>query len=121
MCDCLLCVIMTASKSTCELYLPLLKALADGKPKQIAALPDKIGQIYCVLPDDLGIREPKDGSCDYLEPMVAASAELAKACLITKSADNSCQITERDLALLKENPSVVDDAVLRRYPEYTKR
>ena len=46
---------MTASNSTCALYLLLLKALADGKPKQIAALPDKTGQIYCVLHDDLGI------------------------------------------------------------------
>ena len=53
---------MTAPKSTCELYLSLLKALAIGKPKQIAALPDKTGKIYCVLPDDLGIREPKGGS-----------------------------------------------------------
>ena len=78
---------MTKSNA-CELYLPLLKALADGKPKHIAALPDKTGQTYCVLPGDLGIKEQKNGSCDYLEPMLAASTELAKACLITKSKDN---------------------------------
>lgn len=121
MCDCRLCVIMTESKNVCELYLPLLQALADGKPRQIAALPDKTGQIFCVLPDDLGIREPRDGSCDYLEPMVAASLELAKACLITRSADNVCQITERGLELLREGPSVIDDGVLMRYPEYKKQ
>ena len=40
--------------------------------------------------------------------MIAASTELAKA----------CWITERSLALMKENPEVVDDAVLLRYPEY---
>lgn len=74
-----------------------------------------------MLPDDLGIREPKDGSCDYLEPMIAASAELAKACLITRSPDNMCQITERGRELLKEKPSVIDESVLMRYPESKKR
>ncbi|MDU9376516.1 hypothetical protein McpSp1_11370 [Methanocorpusculaceae archaeon Sp1] len=111
---------MTKSESS-ELYLPLLKSLADGKPKKIAALTDKTGDIFCVLPNDLGIKEPKDGSCDYLEPILAASIELEKACLITKSNDNVCTITERGKDLLKENPKLIDTAVLMRYPEYKKQ
>lgn len=113
-------VIMTTLRAG-ELYLPLLSALSDGKPKCIAALPDKTGQIYCVLPNDLGIQEPRDGSCDYLEPLLAASAELERACLIMKSKDNVCQITDRGRDLLKQGITRIDSSVLMRYPEYQKR
>lgn len=113
-------VIMTTIPAS-ELYLPLLSALSDGKPKSIAALPDKTGQIYCVLPNDLGIQEPRDGSCEYLEPLLAASAELERACLITKSQSNVCQITDRGRELLKQGITRIDSSVLMRYPEYQKR
>ncbi len=111
---------MTQS-DTCELYLPLLKALSDGKPRSIAALPDKTGQIYCVLPDDLGIREPQNGSCDYLEKILHAGDELAKACLITKTGENICQITDRGREVLNSGVTRLETTDLMKYPEYRRR
>src|SRR5208282_1242754 len=101
-----------------RIMLPLLKRTSDGQEHSFPSLVDALAAEYGLT--DLERREllPSGSQFIFDNRVGWARTYMKKAGLLSAPKRGIVQITHRGLQVLKENPSRVDNKVLRRFPEF---
>lgn len=98
--------------------LPLLKELAHGKPVALKIMKERLADHFG-LTDEERQQRVQSGSSLILGHRVGwARTYLRKAGLIDLPTRGFMQITDRGLNTLNERPEQIDNAYLKRYPEF---
>jgi restriction system protein len=100
------------------LMLPLLKLAADGEEHTLPTLVEALAAEFRVA--DIERREllPSGGQFIFDNRVGWARTYLKKAGLVASPKRGIIQITERGRQVLREKPTLVDNKLLRRFPEF---
>jgi len=105
------------------LMLPSLIVMSDEKPYRIADLAKVVASEFSLTEAELEQRIPS-GTSTVLESRLAwARAYLKKAGLVepvTRGQYGQYRITKRGLDILKSRPQRIDNAFLKRFPEFAE-
>jgi restriction system protein len=100
-----------------DLMLPLLQLAADGQERTSADLRETLAERMQVsLEDQADLLE--SGRPRFANRVAWALIYLVKALLLEKTARDCYRIGPRGLEVLRERPERIDNAFLKRYPEY---
>jgi len=102
------------------LMLPLLKALADGKPHAYREVRDRLASDFKLTPDDLAVMLPSGKQSAYSNRFGWAKTYLSKAGLVATPSRGILLLTAEGSKTLASNVVRVDNAYLRRFPSFTE-
>lgn len=101
-----------------SMMLPVLKALADGKPRPIRDVSDSVAESMGISAEDRNELLPSGIQSKWSNRIAWVGTHFNFAGLITRPARAVIQITDRGQQVLKSNPKRVDLKVLQQFPEY---
>jgi restriction system protein len=101
-----------------SMMLPVLQALADGKPHSIREVSDAVAAAMGVSEADRQERLPSGDQTKWANRIAWVGTHFNFAGLITRPMRAHVQITERGQQLLRTNPKKIDLRTLQQYPEY---
>jgi|SRR3989344_4028258 len=101
-----------------EMMLPVLQELADGGTRGGQDVASAVAKKMAVSEEDLQQILPSGGQTVFQNREAWAATYLAKAGLIARPERGYLKITERGLAVLKQNPEKIDNEFLRRFKEF---
>lgn len=104
-----------------EISLPLLELLKDRKVHHVEELAKRLEDHFGLSEEERSLQKSSGGEGLFHNRIRWSNFYLRKAGLIesAKGTGNS-KITLEGLALLKENPKIIDVDVLLRYPSYVE-
>ncbi len=100
--------------------LPILRLLADGEEHRSAAYLSSIADACGVTVEERRILIPSGRQPLYINRIAWAVTHLGKAGLVERTGRGRILITDRGREALAANPSRIDAAYLKRYPEYVE-
>jgi restriction system protein len=104
-----------------SLMLPLLKRLDQAKePASIRSFLNSIADEFGLTPEERAQRIPSGVENLLANRLAWARTYLGKAGLLASPKRGLVTITNKGTDLVRENPSRIDVAVLRRYPEFNE-
>jgi len=101
-----------------SIFLPYLKLLSDGKPHSTAETREKLAVHYALTDEEQNVMLPSLRAPLFSNRAAWAVFYLKQAKLIESVSRGSYKITDRGLAVLKEDPTKLNIAYLMRYPEF---
>lgn len=101
-----------------QITLPLLRLLESGKELSMGEAVEALSQEFRLSPDARKEKLPSGRQAKFDNRVGWARTYLKKAKLIESPERGRVRITQRGLAVLLENPLVVDRAFLSRFPEF---
>ena len=102
-----------------EITKPILEYLKDGKERTKEEVVKYLADYFQISDEEKALRLPS-GSTTFRNRVQWARIILYKARLIDISMKGISKITERGLAVLKENPPVIDSKYLMQFEEFRK-
>lgn len=103
-----------------SLMLPLLKAVSDGKQHKISNLYEALSDEFKLTETERNERLPS-GRETYIKNRVSwARTYIKKANLVSSPGKGLVQITTAGKELLSSNPKEINNAYLRRYPDFVE-
>ena len=101
-----------------ELYKPLLQCLADGNVHALKEIKTRIAQHFGLTEAELAEPLPSGRQTYFANRVGWARTYLKKAGLLESPARGTFQITEEGRRVLQEDPQVLDNGYLMRYPSF---
>lgn len=101
-----------------EMYKPLLQCLADGNVHALKEIKTRIAQHFGLTEAELSEPLPSGRQTYFANRVAWARTYLKKAGLLESPARGTFQITEEGRRVLQEDPRVLDNAYLMRYPSF---
>lgn len=101
-----------------ELYKDILTVAATGEPKSMRQLRDILAQRLKITEEEQALFLPSGKQKIWDSRVGWAKTYLVKAGLLTQPKRGFVQIESRGTNVLAENPAVIDDAYLMRFPEF---
>ena len=101
-------------------YLPLLQQLADGQVHRLADIYEQLADVAKLSEDDRAQRLPSGVQLTYRNRIGWARSFMNKAGLIASPGRALAQITDRGRTVLASQPSRIDNAFLRQFPEFVE-
>jgi len=101
-----------------SVMLPLLRQVADKRTYLFKDIVELLAQEFKLSEDELKELLPSGQAFLFSNRVGWARTYLKKAGLIDSPKRGTLAITQRGLAVLKENPKKVDNALLRRFSEF---
>jgi len=98
--------------------LPFLQHIADGKEHRITELFEFLAERFALGEDDLKEVLPSGRETRFKNRVYWTRVHLGQAKLLDATGRGRFRITDRGLALLRTNPSRVDNNTLAQYPEF---
>lgn len=100
--------------------LPLLRIAGDGKTHKISHVYDVLADEFHLTDDDRAEMQPSGAMPLYKNRIAWAKTYLSKAGLLNCHQRGSFEISSRGRATLQEGLEEIDDAYLRRCPEFVE-
>jgi len=101
-----------------EIMLPFLKHLQDNKEHSLNETHDALANHFQLTEDELRELLPSGQQAIFRNRVGWAKTYMKKAGLVSSSKRAHFQITTRGLELLRTNPTEINGAVLKQYPEF---
>ena len=101
-----------------EMYLQVLKALADGEPHTNKEIADHIAKDFCLSEEEQQALLPSGRYPVFLSRVGWSITYLRNAGLIESIRRGHHQIVAEGLRVLKNPPAVLDNSFLSRYPSF---
>lgn len=101
-----------------EIMLPFLKILADGEEHALGDTHDKLSDHFDLTEEEIRELLPSGKQAVFRNRVGWARTYIKKSGLLTSPRRAHFQITDRGQELLKENPTEINGAVLKRYPDF---
>ncbi len=101
-----------------EMYLQVLKALADGKPHTNKEIADHIAKDFRLSAEEQQALLPSGRYSVFLSRVAWSITYLRNAGLIESIRRGHHQIMAEGLRVLKSPPAVLDNLFLSRYPSF---
>lgn len=101
-----------------DLMLPLLRMLEDGQVWSMRKLTDQLDYHFNISPEDREHRIPSGQQTTFSNRVAWAKTYLKAAGLLENPKRGQVCISEAGRALLKQNPMVIDNAMLEQYPSF---
>ncbi|MBI5059925.1 restriction endonuclease [candidate division KSB1 bacterium] len=102
------------------LMLPVLRSLADGKPRSLTEIVETLAVEYKLSEAERSELMPNGASPRFNYIVRWSMTYLFKAMLASRKSRGVYSISERGTATLKENPARIDMRFLTRFPEYVE-
>lgn len=100
--------------------LPLLQLLADGEEHTMKNIVQELGKQFKLTEKELSILLPSGGSLVFASRVGWARTYLKKAGLLDSPKRAVLVITERGKKVLSTNPPIIDNQLLRQFPEFVE-
>lgn len=101
-----------------ELFLPMLKYIADGKEHTKGEVADYLAEHLRLTQHELAEMLPSGKQTKFLNRVAWTRTYFGKALVIESTARGKFRITRRGLDLLATNPPTLDVKDLKQYPEF---
>lgn len=101
-----------------SVMLPLMKFSCDEKEHNLPELVEHLAKVFNLSEDEQNELLPSGKEPIFRNRIAWAKAHLLKAGLLSSPRRSIFKISERGKEVLDENPEVIDQAFLRRFPEY---
>ncbi len=101
-----------------HLMLPIALLMRDGREHTAKELASILGQQLRLSEDELHELLPSGGTLVFVSRVSWAITYMYKAGLIERPVRGKCIITQRGKDVLAENPAAINNALLRRFPEF---
>lgn len=102
------------------MMLPVLQALADGKPHAVKDVSERVANAMSVSGADRAEELPSGGQTKWANRIAWVGTHFHFAKLISRPVRGQMQITNRGSEVLKKNPKRIDLKLLRQFPEYVE-
>jgi restriction system protein len=102
-----------------EFMLPVLRVLADGRPRTTRATSEAAADLLA-LDAEARVETIPSGLATYVSRAQWAQTYLVQAGLLVRPKRGVVTLTDAGRALLDQNPVRVDSAFLRRYPSFVE-
>jgi len=103
-----------------KIMLPFLKRISDGKEYKFNEIVDLTAKEFDVTDEEKKKLLPSGQGFLFANRVSWASTYLKKAELIESPKRSYFKITDRGLNVLKQNPSVINSAYLKQFPEFSE-
>ena len=103
-----------------KIRLPLLKTVEDKQVHAFWDVVERLANHFDLSPEDRKEVLPSGKQYRFANRVGWARTYLKKARFPDIPTPGKIQITQRDLDILRENPSKIDKAMLRRFPEFVE-
>jgi restriction system protein len=100
-----------------SLMLPVLRAVADGKEHRVSDVRAVVAQEIGLTDEDRDLKIPS-GAPVFDSRVHWAATYLAQAGLLRRPRRGAVELTERGQGILSERPSLIDNVLLSRFPEF---
>lgn len=101
-----------------SIFLPLLKACADGKEHSAQELLPLLAKQFGLTDSELEIKLPSGKQGIFVNRVAWAKSHLKQAGLLDNPRRGVSKITARGMQVLSENPQPLNIKYLKRFPEY---
>jgi restriction system protein len=101
-----------------SLMRPVLVELADGQPRAIAELRERVADSIGLTPEDRQDEVPSGQKPLYHDRISWAVSYLKQAKVVERPKRGVYALTDRGKQVLQANPTRVDNQVLRQFPEF---
>lgn len=101
-----------------RIMLPLLQLARDGKPHSLSEAVELLGNAFGLSEDERRELLPSGRQARFDNRVGWARTYLKKAGLLESTGRGTFRITERGLALLRENPPEITNELLFQFPEF---
>ncbi len=101
-----------------SIFLPLLKACADGKEHSAQELLPLLAKQFGLTDSELEIKLPSGKQGIFVNRVAWAKSHLKQAGLFENPRRGVSKITARGIQVLSENPQPLNIKYLKRFPEY---
>jgi restriction system protein len=99
---------------------PLLELASDGRDHTASESHEAMAERFQLTEEDRQQMLPSGRQPTYQNRIAWARSYLTKAGLLERPARGVFRLTERGRDILNENPSAIDSAFLRRFPEFVE-
>ena len=103
-----------------SMMLPVLQALADGKPHAVKDLSEQVAKAMGVSDADRKEELPSGGTSKWANRIAWVGTHFNFAKLISRPTRGQMQITQRGSEVLQKNPKRIDLRLLGQFPEYVE-
>ncbi|MGN6438058.1 MAG: restriction endonuclease [Agriterribacter sp.] len=100
--------------------LPLLQLLADGEERTMKNVLQELAKQFKLTEEEMSILLPSGGSLIFASRVGWARTYLKKAGLLDSPKRAVLVITERGKKVLRTNPPIIDNQLLRQFPEFVE-
>jgi restriction system protein len=103
---------------TTQIQLPVLKLLEDKKSHKIRDVVEKMANHFKITEEERTQLTPVGKRPTFDTRVLWAVSQLRNAGLLENTERGIFKITQRGLVVLKENPTKIDNQLLRKFPEF---
>jgi restriction system protein len=101
-----------------SIMLPLLQLISDGKEHSLRGAIETLGDHFALTAEERRELLPSGQQATFDNRVGWARTYMKKAGLVESTRRGYFRITERGLEVLRQNPSEINVAYLKRYPEF---
>lgn len=101
-----------------SIQLPVLRLLEDRKPHRIREVIEKMANHFQLTSSELNEKTPIAKRSKFETRVMWAVSQLRNSGLLENIERGIFKITKRGLEVLEKNPKVIDNSVLKKFPEY---